>query len=178
MLDVGAYGYCMAGHFLNRPRLAEAFVDAGRLVILALVVCGCGGSISVTHVLTGPPLAEKPPGTSLPVYFNQPPPRPYREIAQIRVRATSDEATLDGVLGAATEDARALGADAVIADLRYNYHSVEVSVDCDARPSVPASVRLNARVTAIVFITPDAASPEAEPQGPPPRQICGRGGGS
>lgn len=27
ILDVGAYGYCMAGRFLNRPRPAEVFVD-------------------------------------------------------------------------------------------------------------------------------------------------------
>jgi diaminopimelate decarboxylase len=30
VLDVGAYGYCMSSHFLNRPRAAEVFVDAGR----------------------------------------------------------------------------------------------------------------------------------------------------
>jgi diaminopimelate decarboxylase len=29
VLDVGAYGYCMASHFLNRPKPAEVFVDAG-----------------------------------------------------------------------------------------------------------------------------------------------------
>ena len=29
VLDVGAYGYCMASHFLNRPRPAEVFVDGG-----------------------------------------------------------------------------------------------------------------------------------------------------
>jgi diaminopimelate decarboxylase len=29
VLDVGAYGYCMSSHFLNRPRAAEVFVDAG-----------------------------------------------------------------------------------------------------------------------------------------------------
>lgn len=29
ILDCGAYGYCMGGHFLNRPRPAEVFVDAG-----------------------------------------------------------------------------------------------------------------------------------------------------
>jgi diaminopimelate decarboxylase len=27
VLDAGAYGYCMAGSFLNRPRPAEVFVD-------------------------------------------------------------------------------------------------------------------------------------------------------
>ncbi|MGE5187015.1 MAG: diaminopimelate decarboxylase family protein [Acidobacteriota bacterium] len=29
ILDAGAYGYCMAGRFLNRPRPAEVFVDRG-----------------------------------------------------------------------------------------------------------------------------------------------------
>ena len=29
ILDVGAYGYCMSGRFLNRPRPAEVFVDRG-----------------------------------------------------------------------------------------------------------------------------------------------------
>ncbi len=29
ILDAGAYGYCMAGRFLNRPRPAEVFVDLG-----------------------------------------------------------------------------------------------------------------------------------------------------
>ncbi len=29
VLDVGAYGYCMASHFLNRPKPAEVFVDRG-----------------------------------------------------------------------------------------------------------------------------------------------------
>lgn len=30
VFDVGAYGYCMSSHFLNRPRAAEVFVDEGR----------------------------------------------------------------------------------------------------------------------------------------------------
>jgi diaminopimelate decarboxylase len=34
VLDVGAYGYCMASHFLNRPRAAEVFVDRGRPVLV------------------------------------------------------------------------------------------------------------------------------------------------
>jgi diaminopimelate decarboxylase len=29
VMDVGAYGYCMSSHFLNRPRAAEVFVDTG-----------------------------------------------------------------------------------------------------------------------------------------------------
>ncbi len=31
VLDVGAYGSCMASHFLNRPRAAEVFVDRGEI---------------------------------------------------------------------------------------------------------------------------------------------------
>jgi diaminopimelate decarboxylase len=30
VLDVGAYGYCMSSHFLNRPRAAEVLVDGER----------------------------------------------------------------------------------------------------------------------------------------------------
>jgi diaminopimelate decarboxylase len=30
VLDVGAYGYCMSSHFLNRPRPPEVFIDAGQ----------------------------------------------------------------------------------------------------------------------------------------------------
>jgi diaminopimelate decarboxylase len=30
VLDVGAYGYCMSSHFLNRPRPAEVFVGGGQ----------------------------------------------------------------------------------------------------------------------------------------------------
>lgn len=31
VVDVGAYGYCMASHFLNRPKPAEVFVDRGEV---------------------------------------------------------------------------------------------------------------------------------------------------
>jgi diaminopimelate decarboxylase len=34
VLDVGAYGYCMASHFLNRPRPAEVFVDDGQALLV------------------------------------------------------------------------------------------------------------------------------------------------
>jgi diaminopimelate decarboxylase len=34
ILDVGAYGYCMASHFLNRPRAAEVFVDRGEPLLV------------------------------------------------------------------------------------------------------------------------------------------------
>ena len=34
VMDVGAYGYCMASHFLNRPRAAEVFVDGGQARIV------------------------------------------------------------------------------------------------------------------------------------------------
>jgi diaminopimelate decarboxylase len=30
ILDTGAYGYCMGGHFLNRPRPAEVLIDHGQ----------------------------------------------------------------------------------------------------------------------------------------------------
>jgi diaminopimelate decarboxylase len=34
VLDVGAYGYCMASHFLNRPRPAEVMVDGGEITLI------------------------------------------------------------------------------------------------------------------------------------------------
>ncbi len=34
VLDAGAYGYCMSSHFLNRPRAAEVFVDAGAATLV------------------------------------------------------------------------------------------------------------------------------------------------
>lgn len=145
--------------------------------IVAATAAGCGAPLEVTHVRTGPPLASKPPGVALPVYFNQQPERPYREIAQIRVRSRGSAANLDAVLGAATADARALGADALLVDVRAHYQSIEVTVDCDGRPRVPPSDRLNARVTAIVFTAEQAASPEAAPAGPSPRRLSGCPGG-
>lgn len=33
VLDSGAYGYCMAGHFLNRPSPPELFVDDGNVAV-------------------------------------------------------------------------------------------------------------------------------------------------
>jgi diaminopimelate decarboxylase len=35
VLDVGAYGYCMASHFLNRPRPAEVLVSSGAAWLIA-----------------------------------------------------------------------------------------------------------------------------------------------
>jgi diaminopimelate decarboxylase len=34
ILDVGAYGYCMSSHFLNRPRAAEVFVEGGEPLLV------------------------------------------------------------------------------------------------------------------------------------------------
>lgn len=34
VLDVGAYGYCMSSHFLNRPKPAEVFVEAGEATLV------------------------------------------------------------------------------------------------------------------------------------------------
>lgn len=34
VLDAGAYGYCMSGHFLNRPRPPEVFVDRGKAFLV------------------------------------------------------------------------------------------------------------------------------------------------
>ena len=34
VLDTGAYGYCMSGHFLSRPRPPEVFVEGGRALMV------------------------------------------------------------------------------------------------------------------------------------------------
>ncbi len=141
-------------------------------VFLCALSVGCGGTLDVSSVRTGPPLDPKPDDFAMPVYFNHEPRRPYREIAQIRVRSTRDEATLENVVNAALEDARQLGADAIIVDARRGYHSVELGVDCGDRPYAPKARRLNARVTAIVFTAAGEASPERPPNGPVPRDTC------
>jgi hypothetical protein len=139
------------------------------LVLLAFAQTACGGGIEVTHVLTGPPVAAKQGDAPLPVYFNRTPDRPYREIAQIRVRSTGTNATAQQVIAAAAEDARELGADAIIADMRRHYHSVQVHLRCN-EPDVDPEWRLNARVIAIKFVPPGAADPEPVPVGPPATQ--------
>jgi hypothetical protein len=142
-------------------------------MLLSALGAGCAGSLDVSYVRTGPPLEPKPEEYAMPVYYNQEPSRPYREVAQIRVRSTRADATLDKVVGAAAEDARELGADAIIVDARRGYHSVQLGVDCDGRPYAPPEHRLNARVTAIVFTRgPQEASPERPPAGPTPIDTC------
>lgn len=126
----------------------------------------------VAHVRSGPALMPKAPDAAIPVFFNERPAGPYREIAQIRVRSQGPVANVDAVVRAAVEDARELGADALIVDLRAHYASVPVTVDCDGRPNVAPTDRLNARATAIVFVPGD--SPEPTPTGPAPRPGCTR----
>lgn len=146
---------------MRRGIIAVAALCAG-------AVTGCAGPIEVTHVLTGPPLPSRPDDTPIPVYINQTPMQPYREVAQIRVRATGDSANADDVLATAAQDAREVGADAIIVDARRHYHSVQVWIGCDHRPRVDPEWRLNARVTAIQFVPEGVAQAEAPPVGPPP----------
>jgi hypothetical protein len=145
----------------------------GMIAVAALCASagiGCAGPIEVTHMLTGPPLPARPDDTPVPVYINQSPMRPYREVAQIRVRATGDSANAADVLETAAQDAREVGADAIIVDARRHYHSVQVWIDCEHRPHVDPAWRLNARVTAIQFVPEGVAQPEPPPTGPPPVQ--------
>lgn len=140
------------------------------VVFIAVAVMACDPAVQVRHVRTGPALAAKPANAPIPVFFNQAPGRAYREIGQIRVRSQGEDATIDRVLHTAVEDARALGADAIIIELRAHYAAVPVTVDCAGRPNVPKTDRLNARATAIVFTPSDR--PEPTPTGPPPRAGC------
>lgn len=145
---------------------------AALALLLGSLALGCAPSIHVAHVRTGPALAPKSADAPIPVFFNERPSIAYREIAQIRVRARDASAKIDDVLRVAVDDARSLGADALIIDLRAHYASVPVTVDCEGRPIVPPTDRLNARATAIVFVPGDRQEPE--PTGPTPRRICAR----
>lgn len=149
----------------------------GRVIAVAALsasaASGCAVPIEATHVLTGPPLAARPDDAPVAVYFNESPGRPYREVAQIRVRATGAAAALSEVVATAAQDAREVGADAIIVDARRHYGSVPVWIGCDGKPRTEPEHRLNARVTAIVFVPAGAAQTEAQPAGPPPiREKC------
>jgi hypothetical protein len=142
-------------------------------LVAATLTSGCAGPVEVTHVLTGPPLPSRSEGAALPVFINEVPDVPYREVAQIRVRSTGATGDVHAVLSAAERDAREVGADAIIVDLRRHYHSVQVWLGCDRRLRVDPEWRLNARVTAIRFVPPGAASPEPAPTGTPvARETC------
>ena len=134
----------------------------------ASAAMGCATSLDVSHVLTGPALLPRPDDAPVAVYFNQSPGRPYREVAQIRVRAQGDAASLPEVIATAAQDAREVGADAIIVDARRHYRSVPVHLRCGGEPWVDPERRLNARVTAIVFVAGGSTQIEAPPSGPPP----------
>jgi hypothetical protein len=142
------------------------------MILAAAVAAGATGAcvppMEASHVLTGPPLPATPEDAPIGVYLNQTPALPYREVAQIRLRAIGDAANVDDVLATATREARAVGADAIIVDARRHYRSVPVHVGCDRRLYVDPDWRLNARVTAIRFVRPGTAQPEAPPTGPRP----------
>ncbi len=147
--------------------MGRGFVVA---TLLSFAVLACGPPVH--HVRSGPALAPKPDDAPIPVFFNEAPGHPYREIGQIRIRTRDADANVDHVLNAIVEDARRLGADAVIVDLRAHYSSLPVTVDCDGRPRVPPTDRLNARATAIIF--EPAGGLEPKPTGPAPRPGCER----
>lgn len=145
-------------------------------LLLGALSAACGGNLDVSYVRTGPPLEQKPDDYPMPVFYNEAPSQPYREVAQLRVRSLDEEATLANVVSAAAQDARELGADAIIVDLRRHHHPVPVGIDCENRAVIQHARRLNARVTAIVWTAPGEASTEPLPSGPPPVDICPPGG--
>lgn len=150
--------------------MTSALASCALVLVATIAAAGCAAPVHVRHVRSGGALEPKPDGAPIPVFFNEAPSRPYREIGQIRIRSKGAAANLDEVLNAATAEARTLGADALIVDLRAHYSSLPVTVDCAGRPNVPPSDRLNARATAIVFMPSDRAEPT--PTGPPPREGC------
>ena len=108
---------------------------------------GCAEGARATHV-TLESLPPKPPSAPIAVFFDTAPARRYAEVGTIRVESNGD---LDAVLERASDEARTLGADAIVIELRYHYAPVPVHWDSRHQPYVESTPRLNANATAIVF---------------------------
>lgn len=108
---------------------------------------GCAMEARATHV-TFESLPPKSPSAPIAIFFGAAPARRHAEVGTIRVESSGD---LDAVLERAVDEARALGADAIVIELRYHYAPVPVRWDSHHQPYVEATPKLNANATAIVF---------------------------
>jgi hypothetical protein len=81
-------------------------------ILLALTL-GCG-RIVADHVVTGTPMAARYGGPVQVVMENQPVPPMFTEVALVRARGEGNRANLESVLGALQEEARLVGANAVV----------------------------------------------------------------
>ena len=120
-------------------------------LLLSIAAClgasGCATEAQATHV-TLESLPPKPPSAPIAIFFGAAPARRYSEVGTIRVESSGD---LDAVLDRAVDEARTLGADAIVIELRYHYAPVPVHWDSHHQPYVEGTPKLNANATAIVF---------------------------
>ena len=120
-------------------------------LLLSIGAClgasGCAMEARSTHV-TLESLPPKPASAPIAIFFGAAPARRHAEVGTIRVESSGD---LDAVLERAVDEARTLGADAIVIELRYHYAPVPVHWDSHHQPFVESTPKLNANATAIVF---------------------------
>lgn len=115
-------------------------------LLLALSACA---TVATSVQLTGPAGPPRPPDAPVAAFFNgQEPPRRFVEVGRIRVDSVESPGV---VMSAAADRAREIGADAILVDFRWHYHSVPVTVDPMGAPHLPPTPRLNANVIAVRY---------------------------
>ena len=120
-----------------------------RWTTLALVLTSACATVSSGMQITGPAGPPRPPDAPVAAYFNgQEPPRHVVEVARIRVDSVESPGV---VMAVAARRARQVGADAILVDFRWHYHSIPVTVDAMGAPHLPPTPRLNADVVAVRF---------------------------
>ena len=113
---------------------------------VALTACA---TVSSSVQITGPAGAPRAPDAPVAAYFNgQAPPRRFVEVGRIRVESVESPGI---VMSVAADRARQIGADAILVDFRWHYHSLPVVVDPMGAPHLPATPRLNANVVAVRY---------------------------
>ncbi len=113
---------------------------------LLFVATGCA-TLDTSAERTGPAWPSLPPDAPVAAFFDgQAPREPWIEVGYIRVESVE---SVQSVLAAAAERARELGANAILVDFRWHYHSLPVTIDATGAPHVPPTPRLNANVVAV-----------------------------
>jgi hypothetical protein len=135
------------------------------LLAFAVALGSAGCAITASSVPTGPELPERPEGAPVAVFYGRGPDIPSVQVGLIHVRSIGG--TLSEVVAEAQAEARELGADAIVIDLRYHYHSLPVHFDGAGRPYVDPTPKLNARATALSFCAPpQVLAPASAPPEP------------
>jgi hypothetical protein len=85
------------------------------LLLLGLLVCGCGTTISYTPIASMGDDAEARPASEVDVYLSGPPDRPYRDVGLLEAEQTTDLSLDDTreMLRKLRREAGALGCDAI-----------------------------------------------------------------